>query len=266
MIRRNIILWLTLIVLSGVGFRLILATGSYNYDVAKFYEDVELFKQGKNIYLFQIDYRYSPLFWYYLGFLSMIGSLTKVFPFYFLIRASLMVVDTVTLFVLLGLSRKRSISLVTTAAIFFLNPISIIVSGHYGQFDNIAIFFLLLGILIYQHRESFSYYLRIFSPWVLLTVGLLFKHTVFFAVLSYWVNVFKSVRKGTILFVFSILVFLLTFIPYWEAKDQIINNVFHYGGAQGVYGISYLIEAACPNCSFLGMSFLNIYRYIFYTG
>lgn len=259
-------LLILLIIIAGLALRFKLATGSYNYDIYMYLVNLDIFKAGKNIYLHQVAYNYSPFFYYLLIILDYVNSHLFSVRFEYLLRVFLSFVDLMSLFVLLGIAKHRKLPLTRTAFLYFLNPISIIISGHHGQFDNIAIFFLLLGIYLFEKRESYSRTVRIILTWASLTVGIVAKHTIFFGVFPFWVSGLRSFSRGFSMLILSGLVFLIMFIPFLEAKDQIIQNVFRYSGGQGGYGISYFIQQVCSGCSLGGISYIEIYRHIFLAG
>src|SRR3989344_1732550 len=135
-----------IILVIGLGVRLYLAKGSYNFDIVATQQDVEIFRQGKNIYLHQTAYNYSPYFYYMAGFFGLVQDILPFLEIKFIARAFYSFIDLITFFVIYKIATQRKLSPIKTAGLFFLNPVSIIISGHHGQFDNIAIFFLLLAV------------------------------------------------------------------------------------------------------------------------
>jgi len=119
--KNNIILFLIVIV--GLGLRLYLATGSYNNDIIVTQQDIQIVKEGKNIYLHQTAYNYSSFFYYLSGFYGWVQQIFPMLEIKFIVRAFYSFIDLLTLLVLVKIARKKSISPNKTEAIFFLNPI-----------------------------------------------------------------------------------------------------------------------------------------------
>lgn len=137
------------IVITGIVLRLSLAIGNYNLDVANYILDKDIFLKGGNIYTQQVAYNYTPIFYYILGSLGVIQKLLGNIYFPFLVRSFLTGIDFITLIFLLKIAEILKISKIKTAFLFFLNPISIIITGHHGQFDNIAILLLVISLFFY---------------------------------------------------------------------------------------------------------------------
>lgn len=255
------IISLLFIVIAGLGIRLWLATGSYNYDIVVTGQDVALFNQGKNIYQFQTAYNYTPFIYWIIGLLGKIQGLFPVFPLRFVVRSFTSLIDLLTLLPLLGLATKFRVSRVKTALLFFLNPVTITISGHHGQYDNIAILGLLTGLWIYT-SEIFPRQYKILTAWIAITLGFVVKHIILIQVMLFW-KLAKKNSKGILLFAASVCIFFLSFLPYISAYEDIKRQVFRYGGLQGFYGLSYFTQIFCAKCTVFGLSFNSILMYIF---
>jgi len=83
--------------------------------------------------------------------------------------------------------------------------------------------------------------LRTALLWLFATAGMIVKHNVFYELI---ICLHSSIKRYWIkvpLFVISVIIFLSTFIPYWEEGGKgIINNVFKYGSDIGAYGVTLL--------------------------
>ena len=121
-----------------------------------------------------------------------------------------------------------------TALIFFLNPISIIITGHYNQFDNlsIAVGFLAINSLI-KFRKSSEMKFLVFCI-SLLTLSLTIKHNLVLFLLWLIFSNF-TFRIKTVLIVVPYLLFLLHFVPFMLLskfdRDSILSAVFKYWSA-----------------------------------
>lgn len=246
----------------GFLFRVSLASVNHRSDADGFVINARLFLEGKNIYLYQPYYNYSPLFFYILGFLGKIGQFIPAIPTKVIIHWFLSFIDIFTAFILIRLAGQRKIIIWKTVALFILNPVSIIISGYHGQFDNLAIFFLLLAILLSETTKKSRRFMQNFLIWLILTVGLTVKHTILFPAFSFLVHFSRKTYLAVFLFTASLLVFLASFLPYYfSASAQISQNVFKYKSMEGLYGVSFILSKYCPHC--LGTDTNYLIRNIF---
>lgn len=246
---KPISLLIFIIICLGFLTRINLAAINHRTDSDGFVIDARLFLEGKNIYLYQPYYNYSPLFFYVLGFLGKLGELVPSIPTKVIIHWFLSAIDILTAILLIKLARERKIKIWKTVALFILNPVSIIISGYHGQFDNLAIFFLLWVILLSGIDRSSRSHKENFLIWFILTVGLTIKHTILFPAFSCLMHFSKKIYIAVFLFIATMLVFLTSFLPFLpEAYSQIVQNVFKYKSMEGLYGVSYILAKYCSAC------------------
>jgi hypothetical protein len=143
----------------------------------------------------------------------------------------LLLVDAATaalLYVLGGRGRRGA----AAALLFFANPVSVLATGHYVQFDNVAILFLLVALVAAgAGRES--------AASLGLAASLLVKHfTAFFP------PVFAAQegrgRLGLLAAAAPYLIFAAAFLPFASHWPAIRENVLHYRGGQEEYGVGLL--------------------------
>ncbi len=128
--------WFLLV--AGTVARLGLALYHDNYDIASYRIVGDLVLTGKNVYAHTGRYNYGPIWAGVLGGLRAIQYLigrTDLTTLHLLVTSLLTVVN----WQITRLFRQRFGWLV--AALFFLNPVSLLVSGFHGQFDNLALLF-----------------------------------------------------------------------------------------------------------------------------
>jgi hypothetical protein len=120
------------------------------------------------------------------------------------------------------------------ALIFFLNPISIIVTGHYNQFDNLALavgLMALNSLLAFQKSSEIKFLIATIS---LLTLSLTIKHNLALFLLWFIFSKF-SLRIKASLIVIPYSLFLLHFLPFMLIskfdRDSILSAVFKYWSA-----------------------------------
>lgn len=253
-----------IVLVIGTILRLYLASKEYNFDIENFIKTTELVLNGKNVYEFQKFYNYSPLYAYILGG---IGLLQKhILPFIslpFLIRAFLTFIDLITLIPLIKISKLTNRSSIVAVAAFYLNPVSIIITGKHGQFDNIAIFLLLCATYLLLKNNTLLKSTKL-TIWSLLTFTILIKHIVIFQVVLLIGRISKFKHKLFILLMFTILIFVLSFVPFWDKGSMnIIYSVVKYGGIAGSYGVTFILNKLCDQCIFGTVSLIYLYKYIF---
>jgi hypothetical protein len=130
-----------------------------------------------------------------------------------------------------------------------LNPVSIIITGYHGQFDNIAILLLLISIYFFLNTKISLLY-KYISILLISASGFVIKHIILFPLFAFYLTISKSLSKALFFTFFALIFFLISFIPFISsAKQQIISNVFNYKSMEGLYGISYFLMKYCPNIS-----------------
>jgi len=210
----------------GVGLRLLLAYGFRgNYDQLSYEIVADIMKRGGNIYAETYRYNYSPVWAHVLSFLYQITSLSHL-QFHFVIRSFLTLVDIlIGLFVGLICARLGFTDARIGFSMYLLNPVSILLIGFHGQFENLAMLPLLIATYIYSRQPATPPWKWI---WLLGTLSLLIKHITVFGV---WMLFLYSTtkRRAVMMFLFSVLIFIVTFLPYLpEGGSGIVRNVLTY--------------------------------------
>jgi hypothetical protein len=123
---------LSLVAMVGLAARMWLAAQGYNFDMDSWIVAANIMHHGGCVYVETDRYNYSPFWFCVIHGLDLLGGHHPAVLRY-LTSGLLSLVDLGIFLVLL----KRVGSLAAT--LFFLNPISIIISGYHCQFDNFAI-------------------------------------------------------------------------------------------------------------------------------
>lgn len=263
-----------LIIHLGMFVRVLLAFGPYTADIWSNITLMKFFKTGHfNPYAVTASYNYAFPSYFLMGTIAIVQEkFLNFFSYQFLYRMFLSFVDLITLYPLLKIATYIKVDKVKTTLLFFLNPVSIIISAHHGQRENISIFFLLIAILIhYRYKQSFlsdknaSHTKKDFIKWAFLTTAILLKQNIIYNLIAFWKEERKNLKMILLLFGSSCLIFLLSFIPFLSAKDSIIRNVFLYGGQTVQYGITFYLGKACAICSIHHVSLITLYKYFFIT-
>ena len=210
------------VLLVGLLLRLVLPFRGFNYDIESWKIAADIMAHGGNVYGETGRYNYGPIWFHILHGLDVIPGtgFGEFFAFRYKVAAFLTCVD-VAIFVIL-LRRFN----VLVAALFFLSPISFIITGLHSQMDNLAVLFGLVSILFLEKSKRIDIFFVL--GLLLLALSLSTKHLLFF--LPIWLA-FKQARWSQKLLIVGIpyAIFLGLFVPYWElGQTGIINNVFLY--------------------------------------
>ena len=249
--------WLpVLVLLIGMAARLWVATLGHNYDLDSWSIVADITWHGGNVYAETDRYEYGPV-WF--NILHGLGVLARHNPqaFRYLVAGFLSLVDAGIYFFL----RRRFGEGV--GALFFLNPVSIIISGYHNQFDNLAVLLGLLAIPLIGDDFDQPVGRRRFWGLVVLGSSLATKHLLF--AFPFWLAVKqKGLLQKLIVLAVPVLVFGLGFLPYWPAgREGIIHHVFLYRSELARdYFYQYLVppilqmgfngQAVWAGCLFIG--------------
>ena len=212
---------LLIVVVLGLGARMGAASLGHNYDMESWYTVADITGHGGNVYTETTRYNYGPIWFFVLHVLDMLaGHRHEVLRW--LIAVFLSLIDLGIFFVLCRQAGRIA------GALFFLNPVSILITGFHCQFDNMAILLGLYSVLLFGDDFENPVNGRKFLGLLVLGFSLVTKHLLF--VFPVWLAVKQKglPQKIIILFV-PTACFLLGFAPYWEeGREGIIHNVFGY--------------------------------------
>jgi hypothetical protein len=237
---RKAFFWaMMLVVVSGTAIRLYLAYRFYgNFDTQSNEIIASIVIRGGNVYAETYRCTQAPPFSLLLGALKHLQLHFPSLPFHFVFRAFLTGIDLLTLGVLLALANPDSTSRVRVAAFFYLNPVSILITGYHGQFENMTILLLLTGAFIAQRLKDRPFLAKTIL-WAFATCAMILKHNVFYELIVCIKTIVRNVWAQIALLAVSSAIFLGLFIPYWDKGSHgIIHNIFLYSSGVGYYGIS----------------------------
>jgi hypothetical protein len=160
--------------------------------------------------------------------------------FHFVVKSFLTIIDIFTLTFLLLIARHQSLSLERTAILFYLNPVSFLLTGYHGQIENLALFPVVVGVCLYLILDPQTRAAK-FALWALTTLGLITKHIVCYLLVVSLDTGYKSNVIKVSLFALSSALFALSFIGFWKhGNHEIINYVIRYSSYPRPYGIILL--------------------------
>lgn len=216
-------------------------TFGHNYDFESYCIVGDIAGHLHNVYAQTARYNYGPIFFCLLGFLYRISFLISSDP---ILTYRVLVVSVLTLAdlgIAFYIADRKNIKY---ALIFFLNPVSIIITGFHNQFDNIAVLSALCSLYFYNEDQGIGKKDYLFI--IFMTVSLMIKHILFL------VPVFILLKKGLptvkkIMYAFvPPAIFLVSFIPFAlssrAAFDGILYNVFLYRSSNNAPLLWYLYK------------------------
>ena len=220
----NKIFWLA--VFAGITLRFLLMTLGHNFDFESYCIVGELASQGKNIYAHTSRYNYGPVWFTILGVFWNIAShfQQNILVFRILIVSALTLSDMLIAKVISDRTGKL------WGALFFLNPISLIITGYHNQFDNIAVLLAVYGILCIEssYTERDIKFMDI-AGIIFLSLSLITKHILWAFPLYILFSKKIDIRKKILYAFIPPLIFLLSFLPFMsEGWHGILYNVFFY--------------------------------------
>ena len=203
---------------------------SWDYESCRIVAD--LCEQGKNVYAGTFRYNYGPVLFNILHLLDLLSGRDPA-VFRQLLIGFLSAADLGIAFLLW---RKYG---PLAAALFFLNPVSMMVSGLINQFDNVAILLGLWSVVMFGDEFDKPLDRRKCGALAILGLSLMTKHLLF--AFPFWLAV-KQRGGWQKFFIMAIptSIFLAGFVPYWPAGHAgIISNVFEYRAMNDLMGRSY---------------------------
>jgi len=214
-------LWLIGII-TGFLIRLLLSQVGYNYDVVSWNLVGEIVSQGEVIYAHSSRFNYGFIMSYVLGLFNWLNDLLlggEIEGMHFLVTLLCTIFDLLITFKLKENYGKK------IALLFFLNPISILITGYHSQLDNIAIYFAFLAWLFLQENKA------LWKVVCLLGLSLIVKHV--FILFLPWLLFDQryKIKERIFLFVAPLVIFFGSFSPFMldtESRSGVQENVFAY--------------------------------------
>lgn len=263
--RTKSIIFITIIV--GVILRFFISLHGYNYDFLSWVIVGDIVSHGGNVFYLTSRYNYAPLaslafgasYWF-SGFFHNPNLVYR-----FLLISYLTLAD-------LGISyyvaKKNN---VFWGLMFFLNPVSIVLTGFHNQFDNVAVLFALIGVeFIMRALQKDKDNLCKYDFWAILflTLSLLTKHLIIFFMLWILINKTIGFKRKLCYTLIPINLFFISFIPYLSlGLNDIITNVFFYRSANNMplfWGIENIVPFLSEDFILIFISLIIISAYIFW--
>ena len=212
-------LWLAAVFV-GTLARIVIARLGHNEDFYNWTWNATVLRDGGSVYSGDVPYGYGPFWMFVLRFADLIQNLfpdnRKVF------RLAIILILTITdLLIATIIAHKFSHY---AALLFFLNPVSIIITGYHNQFDNIAILIALVAVIYFNSEQSESKSRNLYLGLALIGLSLAVKQILLFV--PVWLffrnGTFKQrITRGAVPYV----VYIACFIP-WATSIARIEIIF----------------------------------------
>lgn len=211
----------------GVMLRYWVMTFGYNYDFESYCIVGDIAGHFQNVYAQTDRYNYGPIFFCIQGFLYRLSYLFSGDP----MQTYRVLMVSVLTFADLGIAYFVAVKKnVNYAILFFLNPLSIIITGFHNQFENLAIILVLCSLPFYNEDEAIGKKDWLFV--LFLSLSLMMKHIMFLIPVFILFKKNLPLKKKMIYAIVPPAVFLVSFLPFAlsskAAFDNILNNVFLY--------------------------------------
>ncbi len=216
--------WLIILLLiAGVGARFVVMLRGYNFDLESWRLVADIMSHGGNVYAETYRYNYGPIWFEILHVLNWFAQLFHNPELMFrVLMVSVLTAADIGIWYLL----KRKFGLIA-GFLFFLNPLSIIITGYHNQFDTLAIFCAMAAITVYGDTKG-GFSRRKLAGLALLGCALSIKHIFFLFPL--WLAVRETgLWQKVVSMVLPIGIFLGMFLPFVaDGFGGIAQNVFGY--------------------------------------
>jgi hypothetical protein len=213
-----------IVVAVGVILRIAVMIRGSNFDLESYRIVSDIVTSGGNVYEETSRYNYGPIWFSVLGIFKIITNLSQLETIFRLQIVSLLTLVDLAIGIIL-LKRFGLIAFI----IFFLNPISIIITGYHNQFDNLAILIGLIGLILYEKSNKEKIDKMLILSATIIGFSLMIKH-IFFAIPLFLFIKSKSLRSKLFILIAPVSIFLVSFIPWalFGGANGILNNVFLY--------------------------------------
>ena len=237
-----------LVLFLGIALRVWIGLSFYGtHDIGAWEHYSTYWQDGLSPYDNNHNYVYSPLWFWIISFFSFVARHTS-FAFSFVIKWPLILADLAMVWLICKSSQEMGETVEQTlqsATLFFLNPVSILISGYHGQFDNLSLFLILAAWYV----QRFAQNLTVWKTSFFLSLSVAVKHfNILLMPIFFWSE--KGIFKKILIFVAAPLLFIFSFLPYLAGSsgEWVIKNVFQYNLGAGYWGWSGII---CRSVLFL---------------
>jgi len=167
--------WILAVIL-GFASRVLIATLGHNLDFLNWTINATKLRDGGSVYDGHSPYGYGPIWMFVLRFADLVQQTfpdnRKIFRL-----VIIMFLGSIDFLIALLISKRFSTNL---GMIFFINPISIIITGYHNQFDNLAIVIAIVAIALLGSEQHEKFSRNHFVSLILLGLSLSVKQVLIF--------------------------------------------------------------------------------------
>jgi hypothetical protein len=207
-------------VLIGTLARIMVASLGHNEDFYNWTWNATVLRDGGSVYSGDVPYGYGPVWMFVLRFADLVQNLLpenrKVF------RLVIILVLTLADLLIAAIIAKKFSHY--AALLFFINPVSIIITGYHNQFDNIAILIALVAVLYFNFEPSESKSRMLYLGLVAIGLSLAVKQILLF--FPVWMFLREgSLKQRVVRFSLPYVIYISCFIP-WATSISKIEIIF----------------------------------------
>ena len=212
-------IWAATIALGTVARVLIALRGS-NADFKAWFENTKVLRNGGNLYSGNETYGYGPVWMFILRFADFAQNIFSENRQVFRL-VIILVLTTFDLMIAIFIAKKFSLA---AGLLFFVNPISVIITGFHNQFDNLAVMVGLGAILIFSEAEFGNRQKKLWLGLALIGLSLAVKQVLLFYPI--WLF-FRSgtLRQRLTRVAVPYVIYLACFTP-WATSVESVRIIF----------------------------------------
>jgi hypothetical protein len=133
----------------GTVARVLIALRGSNADYKAWFENAKVLRNGGNLYSGNETYGYGPVWMFVLRFADLAQNIFSENRQVFRL-VIILVLTAFDLMIAILIAKKFSLE---AGLLFFVNPISVIITGYHNQFDNLAVLVGVWAILVISEAE-----------------------------------------------------------------------------------------------------------------
>ncbi|HSV15313.1 MAG TPA: hypothetical protein VLI90_13720, partial [Tepidisphaeraceae bacterium] len=223
------------VLIAGAILRVFLAKTGHNYDMDCWQVAVDLMQHGRSVYANTARYNYGPVWMLVLHGLRFLQDhtaqslhITGPEQFHVYVAGFLTLVDIAIALILAA--RFGTIA----AIMFFLCPVSVLITGFHSQVDNFAVLFGLIGWCILRPPSvQTPSWTRTIIAGVVFGISLATKHLLIFFPLWFLIGGRRALppKRALVLAILTYGVFAASFVPFALApadRAGIVEHVLRY--------------------------------------
>lgn len=253
-------LWVVAIIF-GTSSRVLIALLGHNEDFYNWTWNATEMRNGGSVYSGNVPYGYGPVWMFILKFADLIQAIfpdnRKIF------RLVIILILTLVDYLIARFIAKQFSN--TAAILFFINPISIIITGYHNQFDNLALLVSLYAIVLLGINDFKNSQKSVIYGLIAIGLSLAVKQVVLF--LPIWLF-FRAgtLRQKISRVVIPFGIYVACFIP-WATSRSRIEIIFEevFLQRRGRSGILFNLAGADYAGTIQGASYSDLVRKIVFV-